>query len=102
MTERGEANMMIEKRAAATPQKNFLVLPCKARRETKAIAENTVIIRAKSPITFALSFFGAYMRKITIYVNSIAPPAPLRNNMRRLCRDTNGRLYLLSQLVMHK
>lgn len=102
MTERGEAYMIVEKRAAATPQKNFLVLPCSARRETEAMAENTVIIRAKSPKTFVLSFFGAYIRKITMYVNSITPPMPLMVVRRRLFRDTNGRPYLLSQSVMHK
>ena len=59
MIERGEAYMIIEKMVAARPQKSFLSLPFKAKREIRATAEKTVSTKVKSPRILAFSFFGA-------------------------------------------
>ena len=59
MIERGDAYMIIEKMVAARPQKSFLPLPCRAKREIKATAEKTVSTEMKSPRILAFSFFGA-------------------------------------------
>lgn len=57
--------MQMEKMVAANPQKTFLFLPWRAKREIKAIAEKTERANRRSPIIFAFSFLGAYIRKMT-------------------------------------
>lgn len=94
MIERGEAYMIIEKMVAAKPQKIFLALPWKAKRDTKATAAKTVRTSMKSPKIFAFSFFGAKSRKIKTYMISIAEPVPLIVDTKMLFFDTKGRPYL--------
>lgn len=86
--------MMIENTVAAKPQKSFLLLPCRAKREIKATAENTVSTNISIPKILAFSFFGANMMKTTTYTDSITAPVPLIVETRRLLGDTKGRPYL--------
>lgn len=94
MIERGDAYMMMEKMVAARPQNNFLVLPWRAKRETKATAAKTESTSERSPMILAFSIFGAKMIKIITYMSSIAEPVPLIVQTKRLFFDTNGRPYL--------
>lgn len=93
MIDRGDPYMIMEKTAAAKPQKSFLALPCKARREIKTTAAKKVSTNAKSPKILVLSFFGAYTMKINTYMISIPAPVPLIVETNRLCFDTKGRPY---------
>jgi len=92
--ERGEPYMMMEKIAAAKPQKSFLFFPCRTNRDTRTTAENTDTTKEKSPRIFAFSFLGANNTKMKTYVISIAAPEPLIIDTRMLCGDTKGKPYL--------
>lgn len=63
--DKGDPYIMIEKMVAATPQKSFLLFPCKASMETKATAAKTVRTNSRSAEIFLFSFFGANAMKIT-------------------------------------
>jgi len=91
--DRGEAYMMMENMVAAKPQKSFLPLPCRAKRETKATAANTASTNVRSPKILPFSFLGAYMMKSTTYMNSIPAPVPLIVDTNMLLGDTKGRPY---------
>lgn len=86
--------MMMQKVVDTKPQKSFLVLSRRAKRDTKAMAKNTVTTNVRSPKILAFCFLCAYMMKITTYMNSITPPVPLIVDNKRLCGDTNGSPYL--------
>jgi hypothetical protein len=97
ITDSGEAYMMMENMVAAKPQKSFLPLPCRAKRDTKATkatAPNTESTNVRSPNILAFSFLGAYMMKNTTYMNSIPAPVPLIVDTNMLLGDTKGRPYL--------
>ena len=102
MIDRGEPYMIMEKTAVAKPQKSFLVLPCKARREIKATAAKKVSTNAKRPKILVFSFFGAYTMKINTYMISIPAPVPLMVETKRLFFDTKGRPYLFNIYFMYK
>ena len=102
MIDRGEPYMIMEKTAVANPQKSFLVLPCKARREIKATAAKKVSTNAKRPKILVFSFFGAYTMKINTYMISIPAPVPLMVETKRLFFDTKGRPYLFNIYFMYK
>ena len=59
MIESGEAYMMMENTVAAIPQKSFLPLPWRAKRETRATVANTAKTAAKIAKILAFSFLGA-------------------------------------------
>ena len=59
MMERGEPYMTMEKIAAVKPQKSFLVVPWRAKTETKATTAKTDSTKVKTPRILAFSFFGA-------------------------------------------
>jgi hypothetical protein len=69
--------MMTENMVARKPQKSFLVLPRRAKRDTKATADDIVSAIVRIPKILAFSFLGAYSMKITTYMNSIAAPVRL-------------------------
>ena len=94
MIERGEAYMTMEKIVAARPQKSFLALPCKAKRETKATVANTARTKAKRPNILAFSLFGANIMNINTYTDSITAPVPFIVDTNMLFGDTNGKPYL--------
>ena len=85
---------MIENIAAAKPQNTFLELPCKANREMKTTAANTVITKANKPLIFSFSFLGANTMKIKTYMISITAPVPFMIVTSMLSGDTNGKPYL--------
>lgn len=99
MIERGEAYMTMEKIVAARPQRSFLPLPCKAKRETRATVTNTVTTKAKRPNILSFSFFGANIMNTNTYTNSIAAPVPFIVDTNMLFGDTNGSPYLLFQSI---
>lgn len=68
--------------------------------EIKAIAEKTVRANMRSPNIFALTFLGAYTRKMATYIDSMAAPALLIVVTRRLCGETNGSPYLSNHNAM--
>lgn len=92
--ERGEPYMMMEKMAAAKPQKSFLELPWRAKREIKTTAVKIVRTRVKRPTILTFSFFGAYITKTKTYTVSITAPVPLIVDTNMLFGDTKGSPYL--------
>lgn len=102
MIERGEAYMTMEKIVAARPQKSFLPLPCKAKRETRATVTNTVTTKAKRPNILSFSFFGANIMNTDTYTNSIAAPVPFIVDTNMLFGDTNGSPYQAERRQLSK
>lgn len=94
MIVRGEPYMMMEKTVAAMPQKSFLALPWRARRETRTTIAKTVRTRVNSPRILVFSFFGANKMKINTYTISITAPVPFMVDTSRLLGDTKGMPYL--------
>lgn len=64
MIVKGEPYIMMEKTVAAIPQKSFLALPWRAKRETNTTVAKTASTIDSSPRILPFSFFGANMRKI--------------------------------------
>lgn len=94
MIERGEPYIMMEKMAAAKPQKIFLGWEWRASRDTKATAEKIESTRAKRAEILAFSLLGAKMRKVSTYIASSPAPVPLMIDTNVLFGDTIGRPYL--------
>ena len=65
MIDRGEPYMMMEKMAAAKPQKIFLLLPWRTKREMKATAANMLSTNVRSARILPFSLFGANTRKMS-------------------------------------
>lgn len=86
--------MIMENMAAAKPQKSFLELPCRAKSDTKATAENNESTKVKRPRILAFSFLGANTMKISTYIVSINAPVPFTVDTKMLWGDTKGRPYL--------
>ena len=85
---------MTENIAMAKPQKTFLRLPCKAKRETKTTAENTESTKVNRAKILIFSFLGANMMNIKTYMISIPAPVPFTVVTGMLLGDTKGRPYL--------
>jgi len=100
--DRGEAYMMMENMTEAKPQRSFLLLPCRAKTDTKATAENTPSTNARSPNIFPFSFLGAYTMKASTYTNSIAAPVPLIVDTKMLLGDTKGSPYQAERRQLSK
>jgi hypothetical protein len=64
--------MMMQKVVDTKPQKSFLVLSRRAKRDTKAMAKNTVSTNVRSPQNLSLLFLGYSIGATDI--NSITPP----------------------------
>jgi hypothetical protein len=92
--ESGEPYMMTENMEAAKPQKTFLGVPCRAKRDTKTTIENTESTAVKKPKILSFSFLGANMMNIKTYMISIAAPAPFTVDTSKLWGDTKGKPYL--------
>lgn len=86
--------MMTENIAMAKPQKAFLWLPWKAKRETKTTAENTDSTKVNRAKILIFSFLGANMMNIKTYMISIPAPVPFTVVTGMLLGDTKGRPYL--------
>lgn len=93
MMVKGEPYMMMEKTVAAIPQKSFLPLPWRAKRETTTTTPKTERTRMKSPRILVFSFLRANMMKIITYTVSITAPVPLIVDTSRLLGDTKGMPY---------
>jgi hypothetical protein len=91
--ESGEPYMMTENMEAAKPQKTFLGVPCRAKRDTKTTIENTESTAVKRPKILSFSFLGANMMNIKTYMISIAAPAPFTVDTSKLWGDTKGKPY---------
>lgn len=99
---RGEPYMMIENTVAASPQKSFLALLCRAKTETKATVEKIASTKVKRQRILNFSLLGANMMKINTYIASMAAPVPLMVETKMLFGDTKGRPYQAERRQLSK
>lgn len=59
IADKGEAYMQMENIVAANPQKSFLILPCSANKDTRAIIAKVTTTTMKRLKILVLIFFGA-------------------------------------------
>lgn len=86
--------MMTENIAMAKPQKIFLGLPCRAKRETKTTTENRESTKVNREQILIFSFLGANIMNIRTYMISIPAPVPFTVDTGMLLGDIKGRPYL--------